>query len=153
MHKKLVTIFALVAVLFAFGCATKPPKSFVQNNANWFSVPIAQGLSHEKAWQKMADLLAKSFDLEVLNKDSGYIRTAWKLTVAVGKKGDVKGAYRKRVTVKFDSEENNVQMKCEAQWFDGDVWVDGFDQIDLDTMKNDTTALVMSLLKQDPKAK
>ena len=134
-------LLSLILPLLFIGCRERP-SSFVENNPNWIVIPISKNLEKDTAWGKLSDMLAKNYDLEVLNKDSGYIRSAWKNVVEVVDDGKIKDAYRKRVTVKIISDTHVLEMKSEAQWWAGKYWVNGFDQTDLNTIKTDISAII-----------
>ena len=65
----------LLAVLLLGACA---PTTFVRTmEPNWNTVEIRKGLSGDAAWDAVVDLAARRFDIEVLSKEDGYLRTGW----------------------------------------------------------------------------
>ena len=61
------------------------------------SMQFRDGISDDAAWQGVMDVLARSFEIEVLSKDSGYLRTTWSYGWATDRIVDY---YRVRVTIK-----------------------------------------------------
>ena len=117
----------LVAVLLA-GCAM-PPKSFLKTYDEpgvWKTVDIRQDLDKGKAWRDLVDTLSQKYDLEVLEKESGYLRTSWKYTYVRG--GEISSRYRSRIVVKLLGDPwDKVQVKCESNWLEDQGWIMGYD--------------------------
>ncbi len=69
---------------------------------------------YNNAWQKTVDTIARDYDIEMLDKDSGYLRTAW----AYGISGGIYNRYRGRITVKYPTVTNpdKIEVKTDAQW-------------------------------------
>ena len=66
-------LFALIAFLI-LSCGA--PKSFVKTgDGSWTSVPIRNEIEKERAWDEAVDILARKFEMEMLNKESKYART------------------------------------------------------------------------------
>ncbi|MEK7412865.1 MAG: hypothetical protein AAB263_06070 [Planctomycetota bacterium] len=140
------TLFILAMCLFS-GCQTTRPQSFVEQPATWNSITIRKGLAKDAAWQKVADLLAKSYDLEVMNKDTGYIRTAYKLIRERYSSGPDGASYRKRVIAKIQSDTDVIEIRTEAAWWEFNCWVEGYDSTDLSTLKTDISAVIGDITK------
>ena len=84
----------------------------------------------------LVDTLSQKFDLEVLQKDAGYMRSAWKYTFYKG--GKVSERYRSRMTVKLlGTPWDRAQIKCESNWLKGDEWEVGYDEAILDDVYKD----------------
>jgi len=83
----------------------------------------------DAAWAKTVDTIARDYDIEMLEKDSGYVKTGWKY-------GIIGGAYnhsRGRITIKYPTTESpaQVEVKTDVQVLsdpDHDVWVEFFDR-------------------------
>jgi hypothetical protein len=121
----LFSFFALAVM----GCA---PKTFVRTSPGWKTIEFRPGLvnNYDEAWQKTVDSIARSWDIEILDKDSGYLRTAW----VYGISGGPQVKYRARITVKYPEirEVEKVEVKTSAEWWAkgnsyAPVWVKGFD--------------------------
>ena len=122
----------LIAALFATGCMA--PRTFVKTmEPTWASVELRTGVAYEKAWPSVVDTLVKRFDLEVISKENGYIRTGWLYTWT----GQVMENYRVRVTVKFSPDKTKCEIKSEAEYGGSGKWVMGYDTRLLATIKSD----------------
>lgn len=111
-----------------------PPVTFVQTlEHSWASIEIAGNIEYEKAWSAVVDLLVRKFDLEVLSKENGYLRTTWLYSWT----GELREDYRVRVTIKFSSDQSKVEIKSEANYQRASGWVIGSDTALLQTLKSD----------------
>lgn len=118
------------------GCA---PKTFVKTlEPTWASVELRNESAYEKAWTSVVDTLVKRFDIEVLSKEDGYIRTNWLYTWT----GELKENYRVRVTAKFSPDRSKVEVKSEAEYGGPGAWVAGYDTRLLETIKGDIMGTV-----------
>ena len=125
---RIFLLFCFLSVLA--GCAVAPPKTFIKTYDEpgvWKSVEIREGLSHGQIWEILVDTLTQKHDLEVLQKDGGYIRTSWKYTYFEGDK--VVDRYRSRIVVKLSGSPswNKAQVKCESNWMEKQGWIMGYD--------------------------
>ena len=108
------------------GCA---PRSFVRSTPGWKVIELRDGLNnnYDDAWQRTVDTIARNWDIEILDKDSGYLRTAW-LHGIVGASYE---RYRGRLTVKYPDVKgpSKVEVKTDAQWLATRPlgWISGFD--------------------------
>jgi hypothetical protein len=123
---KLVLLCAVIP-MFVVGCA---PSTFMKQSAGWKTIELNQNMqgNFDAAWQKCVDTIAKDYDIEMLDKNSGYLRTAW----IYGISGGTYNRYRGRITVKFPElkEPIKVDVKTEAQWLTDvptGIWLPGFD--------------------------
>lgn len=124
-----VAIGALVACA---GCMA--PGTFVKTpQPAWAAVEIRPDIPYEKAWEGFVDSLVKKFDVEVISKENGYIRTGWCYSWT-GKTAD---DYRVRVTAKFSPDHGRVEVKSEAEYGGPGKWVPGYDRGLLESMKKD----------------
>jgi hypothetical protein len=110
------------------------PESFIKSmEPAWASMEIRTDVPYDKAWSSVVDLLVKRFDLEILEKDDGYIRTSWLYTWT----GEMRENYRVRVTIKFNERKTKVEVKSEAHYGGAGKWVVGSDTRLLSTFKTD----------------
>jgi hypothetical protein len=126
---KAVTI-TLFTCLVLTGCATTPPETFMRTHDEpgiWKSVEIREGSTNDKIWEILVDTLSQKYDLEVLERDAGYIRSSWKYTFFEGEK--VIDRYRSRIVVKLTGTPtwDKAQVKCESNWLDKHGWILGYD--------------------------
>ena len=125
----LSTLFASL-IICCVGCA---PSTFVKGrSAGWKTIELNDSLvgQYEAAWQKTVDTIARDHDIEMLDKDSGYLRTSW----TYGISGGTFNRYRGRLTIKYTDIENpdKMEVKTDAQWLSNPsagVWQQGFDSM------------------------
>ncbi|MCK4814589.1 hypothetical protein KA005_02370 [bacterium] len=118
---------ALVAVVFLGGCA---PNSFVRSSPGWKVIELRDDLKgdYAKTWQITVDSIARNWDIEIMDKDSGYLRTAW----AYGISGGAYNRYRGRLTIKYPNgpTSDKLELKTDAQWAENVYygwWINGYD--------------------------
>jgi hypothetical protein len=127
--RRATILSAITALVFVLGCSG-PPKTFMKTfdePGTWKTVDIRAGINNDQIWRLLVDTLSQRYDLEVLEKDSAYIRTSWKYTHI--KSGKVSDRYRSRIVVKLSgSPWNQVRVKCESNWLEKDAgWILGYD--------------------------
>lgn len=126
--RKVLLPFLFFPLLFLSGCSA--PETFIRTmEPTWATIEIRDGVQYESAWKTVLDLLIRRFDIEVSDKESGYIRTGWLYTWT----GQYTEVYRVRVTIKFNKDQNSVDVKSEA-YFREFV---GYDTRLLQTIKTD----------------
>jgi hypothetical protein len=133
---KKLTSMALLAVttVLLSSCAT--PRTFVQTiEPSWASIEIRDGVEYDVAWEAVVDTLVKRFDLAVLEKEHGYIRTAWLYSWT----GEMNPRYRVSVIVKFSPDKSKVEIRsiAERRRSEGGSWIQGSDTRLLETVKAD----------------
>ncbi len=119
----------LISLLFIGGCA---PASFVKgHSAGWKTIELNDSLKHnyDVSWQKTVDTIARDYDIEMMDKSSGYMRTSW----LYGISGGIYNRYRGRITIKYPDvkEPEKVEVKTDAQWLQDPsygVWQLGWDR-------------------------
>jgi hypothetical protein len=131
----LVLFVAASAVLLS--CA---PKTFIPTtNPGWNTVRVRVDLSYDQAWTSVVDLIAKRFDIEIMSKEDGYLRTAWSHSWT----GEVKENYKVRAILKFSPSGQSLEVKTEAQYRDpgvagvGSGWQMGTDEVLNHTLRTD----------------
>lgn len=152
--KRTAPILLLVAMtMLQAGCASSRPASFVttpNESGIWKSIDVRDGAARAVLWSTVVDALSSKFDLEVLDKESGYVRTGWNSTIVRSEGGGgglrIRGArpaggtqnsYRARIITKFNADFSILQIKSEAQWLDDGVWVTGYDTLILEDIYGD----------------
>ena len=124
---------ACVAVLVFSGCASTP-RTFVKTmQPAWASVDIRADVGPDLAWESVVDTLVKRFDIEIMSRQDGYIRTNWLNTWT----GKMQEDYRVRVTAKFSPDRKKVDFKSEAEFGGPGNWIIGYDSRLLETVKTD----------------
>ncbi len=123
------------------GCGATLPKSFVQiMEPTWASIEIRESMSSEEAWQQVVDVLAKKFELELISREGGYVRTSWIFTW--WKVGELTENYRVRAIIKFSPDWKKVDIKTEANYLKKQGWIVGTDTRLLQTVKTDIMGVV-----------
>lgn len=130
-------VFVLVSFLSVSGCA---PKTFIKTmDPGWNSVELRDQLSFDEAWNSTVDTIARQFDIEVLSKEDGYLRTGWLHSWT----GELKDSYKVRAMIKFSPDKRKLEVKSEAQHFNpgllgmGKGWVMGTDERLTTTLRTD----------------
>jgi len=125
-YEVLKVVLVAVALLVCGACA---PSSFVKSSPGWKVIEVREGLNNDcnKAWQTTVDTVARNWDIEMMDKESGYLRTTW----TYGFSGGIYNRYRVRLTLKFPggNQCNKLEVRTEAQWladYYGN-WIEGFD--------------------------
>lgn len=131
------TLIALLGMLLFAGCMA--PKTFVKTmEPTWASVEVRMDVPYDQAWEAVVDTLVKRFDIEIMSRQDGYIRTTWLYTWT----GKVEENYRVRVTAKFAPDHKKVEVKSEAEYGGPGMWVMGYDTRLLETIKTDVMGTV-----------
>ena len=95
--KRNCLLIALLALVLLAGCA---PKTFVKTlEPTWATVELREDITYNEAWNTVVDTLVKDFDMEVLSKRDGYVRTNWLYTWT----GKVRESYRDRKSTRLNS--------------------------------------------------
>lgn len=129
----------LPIVLFILASCT--PKNFVRtSDVSWSTIQIRDDLSYDKAWNKVIDVIAKEFEMEMIAKDGGYARTGWIYTWNT--KNEYTKNYRNRIIIKFSPDRRKIDVKAEAQYGGSGSWKSGFDSRLLKTVKQDIMGVV-----------
>lgn len=139
---KLKLAGVVIGALIMAGCSSMP-RAFVTtsvgDSGEWKVVEVREGLNNDQAWAICVDTLSQKYDLEVIQKDGGYIRTAWKYTSVDGER--ISNHYRTRFVVKLSGSPtwDKAQLKCESNWREDEdeEWVAGYDSHLLDEMYGD----------------
>jgi hypothetical protein len=135
-RKALAALCVGVALVLA---ACSAPKSFVRvSEPGWAAVELAPGVNPDQAWESVVDILAKKFDLEMISKEGGYIRTGWSYTWT----GERTENYRVRATVKFTPKRDQVQIRSEAEYGKPGKGELGTDDSLLATLKTDIAGAI-----------
>ena len=105
------------------------------SDGGWATIPFSKRVDTGLLWEDVTSLVAKRFEIEMVTKESGYIRTKWDYRFAT----DGKNAedYRTRVTLKVNERRQNIEVRSEAEMLEGNYWIHGCDTRVLETMKQD----------------
>lgn len=135
--KYYVLVCAPIILMFMSGCA---PKTFVRTmDPGWNTIEIRDDLTYDQAWSSVVDLLSKKFDIEILSKQDGYLRSGWFHAWT----GDLTEGYKVRAIVKFTPDHRRAEVKSEAQYYStgflgiGKGWEMGTDERLTTTLRTD----------------
>lgn len=118
-------VVAGMFVMVALGCASV--KGWHKGQAEWMRVQIHENFDYNKAFATALDLLSEKYEMEMINKDGGYARSAWNYYRK--SKGAVDQKTRVRVTLKFNHDRTQLSVKTEVQRLMRDEWVDGYSDV------------------------
>lgn len=142
--KNIIKIFivAVVAAPMLISCGIIAPKSFQRavDGGSWSSVMVREDLSYDRAFGEVMDVIGRRFELDMISKDGGYLRTNWIYTW--NKKGKYTTKYRTRIVIKFSSDKRRIDIKSEAEFGGEPRWVKGFDTALLTQTKQDIMGVV-----------
>ncbi len=144
MKKSFLTSFFL-AIFLLSGCLSNLPESFIRTYDEpgiWRSFEVRKNLTKENLWRTIVDAISVNYDLEVIEKESGYLRTSWKFTYVEEDwwGGGITDRYRSRIVLKFVEEDWKIlRVKCESHWMDPNKksWVMGYDKLLLEDVFGD----------------
>ena len=128
-------VMLVAGVMLMGACA---PATFVKTmDPNWNTITVREGVSGDQAWDSVVDLAAKRFDIEVISKENGYLRTGWSHSWT----GSVSDFYKVRTIIKFNPDKDKIEVKSEAQYlsrgFFKPGWQMGTDERLTSTMRTD----------------
>ncbi len=112
-------------VMIALGCASV--KGWHKGQAEWMRVLIHENFDYNQAFSTALDLMTEKYEMEMINKDGGYARTAWNYYRK--SKGGVDQKTRVRVTLKFNHDRSQLSVKTEVQRLIKGEWVDGYSDV------------------------
>lgn len=101
---------------------------------------IRENLSYDLAFGEVMDVIGRRFELDMISKDGGYLRTNWIYTW--NKNGQYTANYRTRIIIKFSADKKRVDIKSEAEFGGAPNWVKGFDTELLTQVKQDIMGVV-----------
>jgi uncharacterized lipoprotein len=110
------------------------------NSIGWATIPMHDKVGFAMAWDDITSLLARRFEFEMLQKETGYIRTKWKNWKYSNY--ETTENYRVRVTVKISDLRKKVEVNTEAEKLINGVWHKGTDTRLLEDLKKDIGGLV-----------
>lgn len=128
----------------AFLCGCVAPQTFVKTAApGWNTIEVRDDITYEGAWRSVVDLIGRKFDIEILSKEDGYLRTGWYFAWT----GELQEGYKVRGILKFSPDRKTLEVKSEAQFFrrgmfGGGGWVLGTDERLSTTLRTDVMGTV-----------
>ena len=142
--KRFVSILVAlsIAMLTLNSCGVSAPRTFQRavDGGSWSSVMLRDDLPYDKAFGEVMDVIGRRFELDMISKEGGYLRTNWIYTWNT--RGKYTEKYRTRVVIKFNSDRTRVDIKTEAEFGGEPKWVKGFDTALLAQTKQDIMGVV-----------
>lgn len=135
--KKLL-LFAIMLMAFCGGVEAK--KTWKKGQAEWAKIQLNDHLTYDQAFGMALELVTDKYEVEMISKDGGYIRSAWNFLT--DKKGKKIKDQRCRITIKFNHDKTQIQVKTETQKLQKDEWIDGEDVIISTQIKEDLRGVV-----------
>ena len=129
-----------VAVFSLSGC--KGSSYFVKGDGGRTTVQVADRISYNLAFDEVVTVLMRQFEIEMISKEAGYIRTTWKTTWVAKAGQKPQKDYRVRVTVRISEERKRVDIHAEAEKLKGNFWIGGYDTRLLEIIRRDIAGLV-----------
>jgi hypothetical protein len=112
--KHLIRSSLVVLLLLPFINGCQPIVS--ENENNWITYEVREGLDYNEAWRVVVDaLLTRGYQFETLSKDDGYMKTEY-LHETVDSQGV---EVRTRVSVKFTYGRRTVRIKLDEDYLIG----------------------------------
>jgi hypothetical protein len=128
-------IIALAMFIAGTSSCRSVPGTFMRSDPGWTVIQLRDGLNYDKAFDDVVDVCVRSFEMEMISKESGYGRSKWHSIWANAMQTKI---YQKRITFKFSSDRSKIEIKTEAI-YNGMM---GYDTQLLETMKQDIIAVV-----------
>jgi hypothetical protein len=143
MTSKLKWILSIITIIFFTSCGSSNRVSgWVTGEGGWASVLISDKISYDLAFDEVTSIISRKFEIDMITKDAGYVRTKWKTNwVAVNGEKPRKD-YRVRITVKMSDVRKKVDINAEAEKLIDGFWVTGYDTQLLETMRKDIAGVV-----------
>ncbi|PLX32620.1 MAG: hypothetical protein C0600_02005 [Ignavibacteria bacterium] len=112
--KYLVRLSFAVLLFLPFINGCQPIVS--ENENNWITYEVRDGLDYNEAWRVVVDaLLTRGYQFETLSKDDGYMKSEW-LHETVESQGV---EIRTRISVKFTYGRRTVRVKVDEDYLIG----------------------------------
>lgn len=135
--KKVVLLF--ICLLAVCG-SVDAKKTWKKGQAEWAKIQLNESLSYDQAFGMILETVSNRYEMDMISKDGGYIRSAWNFLV--DRKGKKIKDQRCRITVKFNYDKTQIQVKTEAQKLKKDEWIDGTDTAVDTQIKEDLRGMV-----------
>jgi len=110
----LIGVCSILLIGVTSGCATAQPATFKM-------VEASPGVSFEQGWLAVVEAVGDRLDIETVDKESGYLRTAWKQSQKF-----LSSSYRTRCVASVASRQPfKVKIKVEREKYDSlsEKWI------------------------------
>lgn len=126
MKTQLLRSFIGVAALLLAGCGLGAPESFMQMNKQyWESMDVKASVKFDDAWQRVIYIITKKFELEMISKEDGYVRSSYSQSYFSEDMHNER--YQIRIVAKFTPDKKKFEFKIESRMWDGKIWHNGSD--------------------------
>ena len=142
-------LLLIASVSLFSGCGTGAPESFMRMTKQyWEVVDVKQSIKYDDAWQRVIYIVTKKFELEMISKEDGYVRSAFGPSYFTEDMTNDK--YQVRIVAKFTPDRKKVEYKIESRIWTGKIWENGSDVRVAANMRKD---FVNSLVEPLPQKK
>jgi len=129
-----------VSMIFLLACGSS--STFVKGEGGRSTVQISDRISYNLAFDEVISILTRKFELEMISKEAGYLKTKW-VTTWTGKWGArPQKDYRVRITIRMSEERKRIEIHAEAEKLKGKYWVSGYDTRLLEDIRKDISGVV-----------
>ncbi|MFZ4622136.1 MAG: hypothetical protein ACOYNS_16370 [Bacteroidota bacterium] len=126
MKNRITRSFILPVLLLLSGCSLGAPDSFMQMNRQyWESMDIKPSYKYDDAWQRVIYIITKKFELEMISKEDGYVRSAYGQSYFT--EDILNERYQIRIVAKFTPDRKKLEFKIESRMWDGKIFHNGSD--------------------------
>lgn len=117
---------SLIVAMLLYGCGTAAPDSFMRMTKQyWEVIDIKPTIKYDDAWERVIYIITKKFELEMISKEDGYVRSAFGPSYFTEDMQNDK--YQVRIVAKFSPDRKRLEFKIEARVWDGKIWQNGSD--------------------------
>ena len=93
-------LLLIVSASLFNGCGTGAPDSFMRMTKQyWEVVDVKPSVKYDDAWQRVIYIVTKKFELEMISKEDGYVRSAYGASYFTEDMSNDK--YQVRIVAKF----------------------------------------------------
>ena len=126
MNNRLIPSAVAITLLCFAGCGLGAPDSFMQMNRQyWETMDIKSSVKYEDAWQRVIYIITKKFELEMVSKEDGYVRSSYGQSYFTEDLQNER--YQIRIVAKFTPDRKKLEFKIESRMWDGKIWHNGSD--------------------------
>jgi hypothetical protein len=151
MKKNYALGLLLITLVSLFsGCGTGAPESFMRMTKQyWEVVEVKASVKYDDAWQRVIYIVTKKFELEMISKEDGYVRSAY--GPSYFSEDMTNDKYQVRIVAKFTPDRKKVEYKIESRVWDGKIWLNGSDvRVAANMRKDFVNSLVEPVKKSTP---
>lgn len=146
-HFNRVGLLFLVSLSLLSGCGTGAPDSFMRMTKQyWEVVDVKPSIKYDDAWQRVIYIVTKKFELEMISKEDGYVRSAYGPSYFT--EDLVNDKYQVRIVAKFTPDRKKVEYKIESRIWTGKIWENGSDIRVAANMRKDFVNSLVEPLQQ-----